>query len=391
MFSTPLLRHEARDGRLEPCYLDDRFTSLARTLALHYDAFTGQPVRALEAALDAAPELTAYDPRVVTGLRKVIEEFIDLEVSSPVKAWRIREAVFEAAARSNEVNAAQAFAEATTKLGLRSPISPEHLYADLKPERLVRIARPLPSPTEIISRYNFRLLQGYFLHADRVRVETDGRARAIWRLAKLHGLIVQVLSGPREGEPLRVEVTGPLSLFHLTRKYGHALASFVPACVGANRFRVDAWIRLRETSSVVTVTHADRVLAARGPPREFDSKLEERLFIDFLALGSRWSIAREAEMIQLGPTAFFPDFTFLLRSDPPVRVDLEIVGFWTREYLDRKRSLMTQLAGRKLIFCVDERLCCDRERATFPYISFSRRVPAEKVLQALEEIAGGLR
>ena len=93
----------------------------------------------------------------------------------------------------------------------------------------------------------------------------------------------------------------------------------------------------------------------------------------------------------LGRTAFIPDFSFRLKSDPGVRVDLEIVGFWTRDYLSRKQELMRRLPAGKIIFCVDSSLCCDRETGSFPCIPFSRRVPAGAVLAALEGLAAAGR
>ena len=70
-----------------------------------------------------------------------------------------------------------------------------------------------------------------------------------------------------------------------------------------------------------------------------------------------------------------------------MRVDLEIVGFWTRDYLARKFTLMNNSALRKVIFCVDSKLCCDQEASTLPCIFFKGRVPVDKVLERLEEMA----
>jgi len=129
------------------------------------------------------------------------------------------------------------------------------------------------------------------------------------------------------------------------------------------------------------------VLSTHAPPRRFDSRVEARFYLDFLKLGSRWDVSREGDLIPLDSTVFIPDFTFRLRSNPAFQVNLEVMGFWTSDYLARKSSLLTKLPGGRFILCVDEKLCCDRERLPFPCIVFSRRVPAEKVPQAPEGFA----
>jgi uncharacterized protein len=388
MFSTPLLRFEVRGGLLEPAYLDGRYTDLVRTLVLHHEAHAGRRLRDLDRSLDGLPEAAPHDPRLVAGLRRVIEESMTLEHGAPDDPRRLREAVFVEAEAAPELDRAAAFRAAAGKLGLPR-LDASHLYADLAGERIVRFSRPIPPAAEIISRYNFRLLQGLILHAASLRVTADGEARAIYRAAKLQGLIVEARLDGKEGPGLDLEITGPLSLFFLTRKYGLALARFLPACAVANRFRLEAKVAIRGLWAHLEVTGSDRVLSPHRPPRLFDSKLEERFLRDFLRLDSRWTVTREERLIPLGSTVFIPDFTFRLRADPSTAVDLEIVGFWTRDYLARKRSLIAGLRGSRTIFCVDDKLRCGEEGCRIPCIPFSRRVPAERVLETLEKIAGG--
>ncbi|MBI4604035.1 MAG: DUF790 family protein [Planctomycetes bacterium] len=388
MLSKPLLRYEVRGGKVDPAYADGRCVGLVRALVERYEASAGRRYGELELSLERLPEAAPYDRRLVLGLRRVIEEAMDLAVGSPVPPRRLRAAVFERAALSRDLEAPRVFREAAAALGVAGqPIEP-WLYGDLRSERIVTFPEALPAVERIIARYNFRLVQGLLFHSDRVRVEADGQVRAIYRLAKLHGLIVEVRSPPPSRGGLRIEVTGPLSLFQRTLKYGRALAAFLPACAIASRFRVEARLFLRGASASLTITQDDEVLSPHREPRAFDSAVEERFFRDFTALGSRWDIRREERLVQAGDSVFFPDFTFRLRTDPGVRVDLEIVGFWTRDYLARKRAIMERVAGSPTIFCVDERLSCGREAAPVECIPFSGRVPPEKVLEVLERIAG---
>ena len=64
---------------------------------------------------------------------------------------------------------------------------------------------------------------------------------------------------------------------------------------------------------------------------------------------------------------------------------LEIVGFWTRDYLERKLSALREAALPNLILCIDEdRNCGDSELpigATL--VPFKRRIDAAAVLAAM--------
>jgi predicted nuclease of restriction endonuclease-like RecB superfamily len=146
---------------------------------------------------------------------------------------------------------------------------------------------------------------------------------------------------------------------------------------------------LNEKQGTLCVTHADRVLSSHRAPRAFDSKLEERFQRDFIGLGSRWDISREENLIPLESTVFIPDFSFRMRGQPELRVDLEIVGYWTRDYLARKQLIISRLPPSRIIFCVDEKLRCggDSLQLPFPFLSFHGRVPAPKVLEILEDFA----
>ncbi len=386
MFSTNLLRYSVNGKALEPSYLDDRHGDVVRKLIEHYAAFEGRPYGEVEKAVRELSDLAVYESRLVSGLRRVIEESVELKVEAAVDPPKIRATLFPMGNRERDLLPKDAYEEAARSLGVSAEQLSMCLYADLKRERRVRFAADLPPVAEIISRYNLRLLQGFFLHAEKISVQLFGNVRAVYRLAKLNGLLVEVNRNNTEGH-IELEVTGPLSLFKKTRKYGYALARFLPACCAAGRYRLVAWVVLRQTRLELVASAADRILSSHRLPRAFDSKLEERFHRDFLRMGSRWEISREAQLVKVGSTAFIPDFTFRLRTDPIVRVDLEIVGFWTRDYLARKFTLMKNPQLSRVIFCVDSKLCCDRETATLPCLFFKGRVPANEVLERLEKMA----
>lgn len=80
-------------------------------------------------------------------------------------------------------------------------------------------------------------------------------------------------------------------------------------------------------------------------PVLFDSKIEKIFFQKFELFKTGWTIEREPEpIITKQKTAFIPDFV-LSKFDNSVFV--EIIGFWTKEYLDRKITKIFEIVQKK--------------------------------------------
>src|SRR2546427_12314216 len=63
--------------------------------------------------------------------------------------------------------------------------------------------------------------------------------------------------------------------------------------------------------------------------------------------------------VQAGGTLIFPDFALRHRADGR-RWLVEIVGFWTRDYVERKLALLRVAGLQDLVLCIDEsRNCAD--------------------------------
>jgi predicted nuclease of restriction endonuclease-like RecB superfamily len=97
------------------------------------------------------------------------------------------------------------------------------------------------------------------------------------------------------------------------------------------------------------------------------------------------AITRETEAIHAGGRVFFPDFT--LSRDGEKRVLVEIVGYYTPEYLASKLRVLCDAGLKRIVVCVDESLACDhtdfRASAVLPY---RRRVDAAALIAAAERV-----
>jgi predicted nuclease of restriction endonuclease-like RecB superfamily len=128
------------------------------------------------------------------------------------------------------------------------------------------------------------------------------------------------------------------------------------------------------------------VIQSSPPARRYDSRLEERFAREFRRLAPAWDVIREPEPIPVSGTLIFPDFALCHRSNPVRRWLLEIVGFWTPDYVARKLALYRSARLSNLILCIDEDRNC--AEAGLPsgalVVRFRHRVDAAAVLGVIE-------
>jgi len=168
----------------------------------------------------------------------------------------------------------------------------------------------------------------------------------------------------------------------------HAADDVGDLCVaqklGGLSFRLRAECILRDRRVTLCLATGDPIFPA-GEPRAYDSKIEERFARDFRRAARDWEIIREPEPVVAGNALLFPDFVLQHRCDGGRRWILEIVGFWTPEYLDRKLTLYRRAGLRNLILCIDdERQCADGDLPVGARVlRFRRHVAVEDVLRIL--------
>jgi predicted nuclease of restriction endonuclease-like RecB superfamily len=130
------------------------------------------------------------------------------------------------------------------------------------------------------------------------------------------------------------------------------------------------------------------------PARElpaFDSKLEERFATEFAKLALEWEVIREPEPIALDDGLLFPDFE-LRRRTTGEHYWLEVVGFWTPEYLAKKLAQLRSARLSKLILCIDvARQCDDAElQALGPVVRFRRTIDVRAVIAIIDPALAAL-
>ena len=237
------------------------------------------------------------------------------------------------------------------------------------------------SPDELALRVNLTIVQALLARATKVKIYAQGRTRAVIRHARLRGLICTVTERDEAGD-VCIELSGPFALFRRTRLYGRALGEIVPFLAWCARIRLYADCVLDGRQLRLQLSSGDPFFPAAAP-RPYDSRLEERFARDFRRLAPDWDVVREPEPISAHGTQIFPDFALQHRTDPAQRWLLEIVGFWTPDYVARKLARYRSARLVNLILCIDEERNC--AAADLPsnarVIRFRRRVDPATVLQ----------
>ena len=300
------------------------------------------------------PLRRVYDPKLVDGIAFVVMKRVELETPSPVDPRLIRRALFEGGPALDEAEREARLREASARLGVDAA---KYMYSDLDIERVITSVPEL-RPDELLREYNLAALQGLMLRALRVRVQASSGWREVLRAAKRLGLMYEA-----HGRPAAVDLYGPASLARLTERYGKALARLAPLIVSSKGWRLEAEVMVGRSGRVYRVRAQEGEAPMPSSPRReevtFDSSVEEELYRKLVSAlrGTGAEVLREPEALATeAGDLFIPDFGVRLGDRV---VYIEVVGFWTREYLRSKLRKLSSLRAPVLLV-VNEKLGPER-------------------------------
>jgi hypothetical protein len=383
LLSADLLSYSVAGALVVPHFLGEHDHPWLRALLEEHERFVGRPLRELEARL-REPLPCESPPRKLRLAIQVLSRLRPREPKRAVLPRRARALVFGEAARTS-APPHSVLSTVAASLGVSVEVLQDSLFGDLPGERLVSAPAQPWSVVELALRCNLAVVQALLFRATSVKIEVDGNTRVLIRHAKWRGLICTVAE--RSGTAnATVELSGPFALFRNTQLYGRALGELVPLLAWCPRFRLRAECVFQGRRLALQLGTGDPIFPASAP-RRYDSLLEERFARAFRRLAPAWDVIREPEPIAAGGTLIFPDFAVQHRSDPARRWLLEIMGFWTPDYVARKLALYRSARLPNLILCIDEaRNCAESDLPLGALvIRFRRRVDATAVLRLIEE------
>jgi predicted nuclease of restriction endonuclease-like RecB superfamily len=366
-----------------PGWLTPRDHPWLRVLTEEIDALVGRSMEVVEAELGdrVARRLERPSTPGLAAARHTLLAAYTTEVVAPAPPPALRRAVFESVATRPRREREDALATTAASLG----VTPDELRAALFADRPgARRLVPLPAPIDpqaLAERTNLVMAQSLLARSEVVSISAGEHMRSVYRMAKLRRLICAAQVDAKGAAV--VHVSGPLALFHHTTKYGGALASFVPALLATPAWSLEARCVLDGRRLVFRADASLPLARTHALPRAHDSDVERRLDRDLRKLARGWTLTREADVVRVGDRLFFPDFT-LVRGDR--RVLVEVVGFYTREYLRKKLEALRSVE-LPIIVLIDEKLACDDGEITADVVIRYRKKPdAAAVVAAAERL-----
>ncbi len=418
MLPSNLLRARISRGKIHPIYapLDANTLALAERITSIYKDGIGKKRGDLLERLKGV-ENERNDFKLVRGLSTLLERRCVFEADSALNPMEARRAVFSESSRVR-ASSSEERNRVLQKVSLQLKVSPEALektlFSDLEEEVILRDFQPLPRPDTLLKYYNLSVTQTLLFKSLRMEFSASGNWKNIFRDVKRLGLIYSVEKdvssggGGEKGEgKFRVSLDGPLSLFKMTERYGTSIAKLLPQITAADSWTIKAEILARSRGGKVYDFEADSgelkdVIAnvgREGPGggagtgedqkrqtgSPYDSATEERFARSFLSYGTGWALRREPEPLVAGTHVLIPDFSFEKHG---MKVYLEVVGFWTPEYLGRKVAKLNSVAGVDMIVAADEGLACsklDRLKGKALVIYYKKEVPLKPIIEHLKE------
>jgi predicted nuclease of restriction endonuclease-like RecB superfamily len=412
VLTADLARSRTRDGQVQPLFIDisdERYRSTAATLIELFEANLGEPRGELEAAID---ELTVEDTdyKIVQGLAKLLKDECEFEQQAAIDPHEIRQRLFERANDRYPIVRQPTLGEDTQKLEVYSAVADElgisleecyqGMYADLdENKRLVRFGdrtvggystddvttsttkltgnskqeynQTAQTVDWLLARYNLALAQAVLYDASAMQIRVWDQFGTVFSYMKLFGLMHRIYPIDEDGSRVsstdlasgyEADLDGPASLFRKSQKYGIRMANFLPALPLCDRWEMSAEILAAESpreSNRLMLDNDDGLVSHYSAGQQFDSDIERTLAQKWERANTEWRLKREDDVFDLGSEVMIPDFA--IQHPDGRRAIMELVGFWTPEYLQSKLAKIRQVDADNFVLAVSDRLDCADE------------------------------
>ena len=395
MLTLDLLRYKITGDTVSPVYLTvtggRKYLDAADLIITIYKSCAGRTLGELEAQL-ADTLGSAPDYKVYRGLAKMMESYIETAPTTDLDAQQLRAKVFTLAAQDGPLARApdlvwsrtvsDRLVEIAAEIGVPVEAIDRGLYSDLRENQVIGLLDSSITAVELIERYNTALAQAMLYRATRMIVDVFDSYRTVFKYVKLARLMHYIT--PRDGG-YRIEIDGPMSLFSNVERYGIAMARLLPAVLKCKKWRLAAKTNVGGVEKLFRLMPGDGLKSHYRDEPEFDSSAEKAFYKRFVRnKKSKWRIEREGSILDLKDTVMIPDFKFT-HEDGRV-VHLEIVGFWTPEYLRKKIDKLSRAREANILVAAPETLNCANDQFSGPVIRFKTRLLIKDVLPALESI-----
>jgi predicted nuclease of restriction endonuclease-like RecB superfamily len=389
MLPSKLLVVYKRKGEIHPRYakMSPDNLNVATQLIKKYAASIGEKKKVLTAFVDEL-ETQGYEYRFIRALSLLLDRKSHFVCNSKNSPSLLRKKIFffflKHGIPTTRQQCQQILEFVAFEIAQTFEAVEEQFYADLDAELLLEKFEA-PTALELLQQYNLSLTQTLLFECSELNFKVSGNwQQLLYRVKKL-GLIYEISSD------FCVKITGPSGLFKLTKRYGINIAKLLPIIIANHKWVINAKIMWRYTNEVCnfemdSTKHSTLLQMPTVSLITFDSADEESFASQFRAVNSGWTLKREPEPLLVGHQVLIPDFSL---EKSGLKIYLEIVGFWTAEYLSRKAEKLKQV-NEKMIIVVRETLACEKlaslkRRPQLHFIYYRDKIPMSLILQYLNK------
>lgn len=372
MLTSDLAINFRRGEKISPRLIktdDAGYTRDAEVLIEIFEEFHGKTRGELERELDEYIG-TGTDFRILRGLIKLLTDRCEFETSSVAEPSEIRQKVFLEARKYQPVfpdseNKAKVLQTVADELNTNSDTIFDNLYADLSAQQRL-VSFEIIAPIELLDRYNLAQAQAILYKCVEMKIAVApsdaANYRQIFGWIKHFGLIHSVAGNSADG--YEIILTGAASLFHRSQKYGIQMSVFLPALLLCGNWKMRAEINDKKGVGFYELTSAQtELISNRYDEPEYENPVHEKLKKAWEKSSTEWKLEENKEVIDLGKTAFIPDFVLISPDDE--KVYLDVLGFWTPKSLQKRLAEFESANYKNFIIAAWQELRGSREEATF--------------------------
>ena len=333
----------------------------------------------------------------INSFCKLLDDVSIFEKDRSGKAEKLRKKVFLMAAKYHPIvktneslfdNQEEKVKQIISKnLGIKWEMIQENLYSDVIDFHKLKSIDGYSSPTSLLSRYNIAQIQTTLYKAINMTIWVKNDLKRIMTYAKLFRLLHKV-TYLGNGE-YKIFFDGPASILRNTRRYGVNLATFFPVLPASTDWKMKAVIKnsFNNFDNYLKLSHRDKLKSPVQKTKDFDSMIEEQFYKKWgNNIRDGWKLERESEIIHKDQKVFFPDFVF--KHETGVITYLEIVGFWTPEYLKHKAEVLNLFKEYKILVAIAESLTSQLSFLPDNFISYKKSLNINNVIKYLKEYIG---
>lgn len=397
MLTRELAIAEYRDGHVLPDRLTRvqhrQYLRLAQSMLLVYRNGIGHMRQQLRSSIHRLFEDELDCPtRRIDAFCKLLDERSDYDKDSRGNAAKLRQRVFRIAAEKHPLvtkpDKLFESSESEVKNHIASTIGKSwtqierSLFADVIQFHRLREFRGYDSAESLLARYNVAQTQAVLYDAVCMTVWATEDFKLILRYAKLARLMHTIVRQPNGS--YQITLDGPASLLKQSRRYGVAFAKFLPGLLACRGWKLKATIRHHRSSwqNQLQLSPADGLTSNVASADLFDSDLEAN-FAEKWGEQPRegWRLFREGVVLYQDQKVFVPDFLFVHQDGS--KVVMEVVGFWTPEYLEEKQKTIAAFSAHHILLAVSDSVDWQDEMQSATTFRYKSAIKVADVLEML--------